>query len=192
MIIDDIGTIDKKYDVIYADPAWSYTDKCNSGKRGAGFKYPCMNLSDLMQLPVKRLAADNCFLFMWHVGPMPLEALKLVEAWGFTFKNMKAFTWVKKTKNGLDHFGMGNYTRANSEDCLIAVKGRPKRVDASVRQIVKAAKRAHSQKPDEVRDRIVKLAGDDKNFIELFARHEHKLWDCWGNEIESVQLNEVA
>jgi N6-adenosine-specific RNA methylase IME4 len=75
---------------------------------------------------------------------------------------------------------------------LIAIKGRPKRVDASVRQIVKAAKRAHSQKPDEVRERIVKLAGDDKNFIELFARHEHKLWDCWGNEIESVQLNEVA
>jgi len=187
VIIEDIGNCPNKYDVIYADPPWSYKDKCNSGNRGAEFKYPCLELSDLMQLPVKSLAADNCILLMWWVPPMPIEALKLVEAWGFTFKNMKGFTWHKKTKNGLDHFGMGNYTRANSEDCLIAIKGKPKRESASVRQIIESEVRAHSQKPDVTRDRIVQLAGADKRFLELFSRQEVSGWDCWGNEISSIK-----
>ena len=187
MIIEDIGSCPNKYDVIYADPPWSYKDKCNSGNRGAEFKYPCLELSDLMQLPVKSLAADNCILLMWWVPPMPIEALKLVEAWGFTFKNMKGFTWHKKTKTGLDHFGMGSYTRANSEDCLIAIKGKPKRESASVRQIIESEVRAHSQKPDVTRDRIVQLAGADKRFLELFSRQEVSCWDCWGNEISSIK-----
>jgi N6-adenosine-specific RNA methylase IME4 len=174
---------DKKYQIILADPPWSYRDKCNSGQRGAGYKYPCLDLSDLMQLPVKSIADDDCVLFMWHVAPMPLEAIKLVEAWGFTLKTMKGFTWHKTNKlAGTSFIGMGNWTRANTEDCLIAVKGRPKRIDASVRQFIESTIRKHSQKPDEVRDRIVKLMGDLPR-IELFARQRADGWDAWGNEL---------
>lgn len=174
----------KKYQVIYADPPWSYRDKAKSGDRGASQKYRCMDLSDLMQLPVKSIAAENCVLFMWHVPPMPVEALKVIEAWGFKLKTMKGFTWHKLTRKKHSSFmGMGNWTRANTEDCLIAVRGNPKRISASVRQFVEAPIRAHSQKPDEVRDRIVELMGD-LDRIELFAREMHPGWDCWGDELE--------
>ena len=174
----------KKYQIILADPPWNYRDKANSGQRGAGHKYPCMDLSDLMQLPVKSIAADNCILFMWHVPPMPLEALKLVESWGFKLKTMKGFTWVKLNKRIRTPFmGMGNWTRANTEDCLIAVRGSPKRVSANVRQHIEAPRREHSQKPDEVHDRIVELMGDLPR-IELFARQQKPGWDAWGNELK--------
>ena len=78
--------------------------------------------------------------------------------------------------------GMGNWTRANTEDCLIAVKGKPKRIDASVRQLVISRLRSHSQKPDEVRNAIVQLMGDLPR-IELFARQTEEGWDSWGNEL---------
>lgn len=173
----------KKYQVIYADPPWSYRDKCNSGNRGAGHKYSCMELSDLMQLQVKQLADNDCVLFMWHVPPMPTEALKVVEAWGFKVKTMKGFTWHKLNKRaGTSFLGMGNWTRANTEDCLIATRGNPKRVNASVRQFIEAPLGAHSQKPAEIRDRIVQLMGDVPR-IELFAREQADGWDAWGNEL---------
>ncbi len=178
-----------KYQLIYADPPWSYRDKCHSGKRGAMYKYPVMALEDIMRLPVNELADDDCLLAMWWVPPQPAEALKVVEAWGFEFKTMKGFSWHKLTKHGKSHFGMGNYTRANTEDCLFAIKGRPKRISASVRQFIEAPRRAHSQKPDEARDRLVELMGDVPR-IELFARHKFPGWDVWGNEVESDVLLE--
>lgn len=176
----------RQFEIIYADPAWNYRDKAKSGNRGASQKYACMDLSDLMQLPVKRIAADNCVLFMWHVAPMPEAALKVIEAWGFKLKTMKGFTWHKTTKTGKSFMGMGNWTRANTEDCLIAVRGKPKRVSASVRQFVEAPIREHSRKPDEVRDRIVEMMGDLER-IELFARQRHEGWQCWGNELDSPE-----
>lgn len=182
MIITDLYNCENKYNIIYADPGWKYRDKAQAGERGAEQKYRVNDLSDLMQLPVKKLASDNCALFMWWVPPMPLEAIKLVEAWGFKLKNMKAFTWHKETKHGKSHIGMGNWTRANTEDCLIAVRGKPKRVSASVRQFVNAKIGRHSEKPNEVRERIVQLCGDVPK-IELFARQEFENWDQWGNEV---------
>lgn len=174
---------DKKYQVILADPPWTYRDKANSGQRGAGHKYPCMELADLLQLPVKRLAADDCVLFMWHVPVMPLEALKVMEAWGFRLVTMKGFTWHKlNPKAGTSFMGMGNWTRANTEDCLIAVRGHPKRIDGSVRQFIESPRGRHSAKPAEVRDRIVQLVGDVPR-IELFARQAAPGWDSWGNEL---------
>lgn len=113
----------------------------------------------------------------------PAEALEVVKAWGFTLKNMKGSTWRKLTKTGKDHFGMGHWTRANSEDCLIATRGTPKRVSASVRQMVSAKHRGHSVKPDEVRDGLVELMGDVSR-IELFARTQSAGWDVWGDEVQ--------
>lgn len=173
----------QKFNIIYADPAWTYNDKAASGQRGAGFKYPTASLSDLMQMPVNQIAADDCVLFMWWVAPMPLEALKLVEAWGFKLKTMKGFTWHKLNKKALTSFlGMGNWTRANSEDCLIAVKGNPKRINAGIRQFIEAPIREHSRKPDEIRDRIVELMGDLPR-VELFSRQSIDGWHHHGNEV---------
>lgn len=111
------------------------------------------------------------------------KPFQVVEAWGFKLKTMKGFTWHKRTKNGLSHFGMGHWTRSNTEDCLFAVKGSPKRASAAVSQLIEAARGRHSEKPAEARDRLVKLMGDVRR-IELFARVQAAGWDAWGSELE--------
>lgn len=169
--------------IIYADPPWVYRDKCHSGERGVLYKYDLMTVEQLcaMRPFIDTIAAADCLLAMWWVPPQPAEALRVVEAWGFKFKTMKGFTWHKTTINGKDFFGMGNWTRANTEDCLFAVRGTPKRISAAVPQIIHAMRREHSQKPDEARERLVKLMGDVPR-IELFARQETPGWTVWGNE----------
>ena len=178
----DIFSTDKKYNIIYADPPWSYKDKAQAGKRGACFKYPVMNLQDICNLPIKDIVADDCILFLWVTMPMLKEGLELIEKWGFVYKT-NAFTWVKTNKKSNTLFwGMGNWTRANSELCLIATKGKPKRIAANVHSVVMTPIEQHSKKPDEVRERIVRLCGDLPR-IELFARQHIEGWDCWGNEV---------
>src|SRR4051812_29597901 len=171
--------------IIYADPPWVYRDKCHSGERGAGYKYDLMTPAELAKLRpvIHSNCATDCFLAMWWVPPQPMEALELVTAWGFKLKTMKGFTWHKLTKNGKDHSGMGNYTRANTEDCLFAVRGKPKRLSAAVPQLIHAPRREHSRKPDEARDRLVELMGDVPR-IELFARQKHTGWCVWGDGVE--------
>ena len=85
------------------------------------------------------------------------EALEVIEAWGFTYKTV-AFNWVKQNKTGAGLFwGLGNWTRSNSEICLLAVKGKPKRMSASVHSVILSPVQQHSRKPAETRDRIVEL-----------------------------------
>jgi len=172
------------FNLILADPPWKFRDKCNSGKRGASHKYPVMKLADLKALPVPTLAAENCLLAMWWVSAMPKEAIELAESWGFKVKLMLGFNWEKLTKTGKRSFLMGHYTRGGSEGCLFAVKGSPKIVNHSVRQVIIAKQRAHSQKPDETRERLVQMMGDVPR-AELFAREKVPGWKSWGNEIES-------
>lgn len=174
----------KKYKIIYADPPWSYRDKAAAGKRGAAFKYPVMTLEDLKKLPVGGVADENSILFMWVTMPKLDECFEVIKAWGFDYKTV-GFTWVKTNKKSPGHFmGMGNWTRANAELCLIATKGSPKRINAGVHSVVVSPLEGHSKKPDQVRDRIVVLIGDLPR-IELFARDKTEGWDVWGNEVES-------
>ena len=178
----------KKYNVIYADPPWAFRVWSEKGKeRSADKHYSCMTLDDLKQMPVNSITAgDGCALFMWATFPMLREALDLIEAWGFKYKTI-AFNWVKQNKSGAGLFwGLGNWTRSNSEICLLAIKGKPKRVSAAVHSVVMTPVQRHSQKPDEVRERIVKLVGDVPR-IELFARQSAPGWDCWGNEAPQIQ-----
>lgn len=176
--------IEKKYSIIYADPPWQFKNKHTGGSMNSGAEqqYPTMTIEDICLLPVNSITADNAFLFMWWIASMSKEALDVVEAWGFKLKTMTAFTWVKQTVNDKDFFGMGFYTRQQAENCLIAVKGKPKVQNHSVRQLIKSTIRKHSKKPDETRDRIVTLCGDLPR-IELFARNIYNGWDCWGNEV---------
>ena len=184
-----------KYNLIYADPPWMYRDKCKSGNRGAEFKYPVMKVEDICRLPVWEIASEeSCLLAMWWVPTMPSEALEVVKAWGFRLMTMKGFTWHKTNKNkGNSAIGMGHMTRANSEDCLFAVKGRlPKRINASICQHVTAPRTAHSEKPHIIRDNLVSLLGDVPK-IELFSRENIQGWDAWGNEcINSIEMKSAT
>jgi N6-adenosine-specific RNA methylase IME4 len=172
----------KKYQIIYADPPWSYRDKALAGNRGAGCKYLTQEKTWIDNLSVSTIADENCALFLWVTMPKLNECWELIENWGFEYKTV-AFTWVKKNKKADSWFwGMGRWTRANAELCLLATKGKPKRLSAGVHSVVDSPIERHSQKPKEVRKRIVDLLGDIPR-IELFAREETEGWDAWGNEI---------
>ena len=174
----------KKYSIIYADPAWSYNNK---GTRGAASgHYGVMRLADIEAMDVGSIAADDCVLFMWATFPMIREALRTIEAWGFDYKTA-AFIWIKQNKSGNGLFmGLGNWTRANAEVCLLATKGKPKRISAGVHSVVLSPLQQHSRKPEAVRERIVELIGDLPR-IELFAREAPPGWDVWGDEAPEVQ-----
>jgi N6-adenosine-specific RNA methylase IME4 len=170
----------RKYNIIYADPPWTYRDKALAGERGAGCKYNLMTLEEIQSMPIDQIAADDCALFLWGTWPLLGEALYTVGHWGFTYKTL-GFIWIKTNpKSGTPFWGMGNWSRSNSEYCLLATRGRPRRVSASIHSVVHAAIRRHSQKPDEVRDRIVQLCGDLPR-VELFARERVAGWDSWGD-----------
>lgn len=178
---------DKKYSIIYADPPWGYQ---NRGTRAAASKhYGTMTVEEIKKMGVGDagggIANSDCALFMWATFPMLREALEVIEAWGFTYKTI-AFNWVKQNKTGAGLFwGLGNWTRSNSEICLLAVKGKPKRVSASVHSVILSPVQQHSRKPAEARDRIVELMGDLPR-IELFARETAPGWDSWGNEVPTA------
>jgi len=176
---------DKKYQIIYVDPPWQYRDKALAGNRGAGCKYAVPTHEWLESLPVSDIAANNCVLFLWVTMPKLSECWQLIRRWGFVYKTV-AFTWVKRNKSKVGYFwGMGSWTRANAELCLLATRGRPQRIAANVHSIVDAPVCGHSQKPNEVRERIVKLLGNLPK-IELFARERVEGWDAWGDEIREA------
>ena len=177
----DIFSTQKKYSIIYADPAWTY-GKWENGLRNPSLHYPVMTTDSIAALPIPEIAADNCILFIWVTYPLLPEALEVIKAWGFTYKTV-GFVWVKKNKNSdSNFFGLGNWTRANSEICIIGIKGKIDRLDASISQVIESPIEGHSKKPDIVRSLITKLVGDLPK-IELFSRTKTDRWDCWGNEL---------
>ena len=176
----------KKFKIIMSDPPWTYNDKALAGNRGACCKYDVMTIEDIKNLPVQDISDDDCILFMWVTFPLLQEGLDTIKAWGFTYKTI-GFNWVKKNKKSDSWFwGMGNWTRSNSEICLIGIRGKPKRMSARVHSVVDSKIEGHSKKPQEVRDRIVELCGDIPR-IELFARNKTEGWSVWGNEVECDQ-----
>lgn len=172
---------ERKYSVIYADPPWSFDVWSGAGKdRAAENHYPTMTQEQIEALQVGQLAADDCALFLWAVMPQLPEALRVIEAWGFQYKTC-AFVWVKQTRDQ-ERFatGMGYWTRANAELCLLATRGAPVRLNADVHQVVSAPRLEHSKKPDEIVERIERLVPGP--YIELFARQCRTGWDSWGNQ----------
>ena len=145
--------------------------------------YPTMSISELCALPVADLAAKDSALFLWATFPQLPEALRLIQAWGFTYKSV-AFVWLKQNRKSPGWFyGLGFWTRGNAEVCLLATRGHPKRQAANVHQFIISPVREHSRKPEEAREKIVALMGDLPR-VELFARQSPPGWDVWGNEVE--------
>lgn len=181
---NDIVKSKKKYKIIYADPPWSYNDKLPD-VRGAESHYNTMTMNDIYDLPVYDIADDDCILFLWGTWPLTKDVIQTLEKWEFDYKTC-GFIWIKQSSTGKDFVGMGHYTRGNSEYCLIATKGHPKRIDASISQVIRTQIKEHSAKPDLVRKQIVKLCGDLPR-IELFARTIINGWDVFGND-EKLKL----
>jgi N6-adenosine-specific RNA methylase IME4 len=174
----------RKYSAIYADPPWSFRNWSAKGTgRNAISHYDCLDFSALAALPIADLAADNCALFLWAIDPLLPRALELLKAWGFEYKTV-AFYWIKlnsAAKHKADFFtGLGYWTRANPEQCLLATRGKPARQAKDVRRLVVEKRREHSRKPDCVRERIERLVSGP--YIELFARETKSGWDCWGDQ----------
>lgn len=179
----------KKYQIIYADPPWEYdlTGGVKNAKGLAKQHYQTMSTDEICAMPISSICAEDAAIcFMWATFPTMSKALKVMEAWGFSYKGA-AFVWVKTyAKSGKLFWGMGNYTRANAEVCLLGVskgfKASERVKSHRVHQIVEAPFAGHSRKPPEVRERIVELLGDVPR-IELFARERVDGWDAWGDEI---------
>lgn len=175
-----------KYDIILADPPWTFSvwnkDKSD---RYVGHKYDLMDTQAICDLPLGKLIAKDAVLFLWATWPNLLDALRVIEAWGFTYKT-EAWVWVKANKNGFGHFtGMGYYTRSNTEICLLATKGTPLKVAShSIQALIYAPVMEHSRKPDDQYRKIEALY-PDRNYLELFARRKRPGWHSWGNEIRS-------
>ena len=182
----DIYNTNKKYNIIYADPPWSYRNSPSKKGTSRGFAknyYDLMSVGELKKLNISKITDNNGVLLMWATFPMIQEALETIKNWGFTYRTC-AFVWVKKNKKQNTNFwGCGYYTRSNAEICLLATKGKIlERKSHSIHSIIEAPVEVHSKKPDIVREKIIELFGDLPK-IELFARQSVEGWDCWGDEV---------
>lgn len=179
------------YGALYADPPWHYAvwAEDSQSSRLASAKYKVMSTAEIAALPVGDLAAPDAVLFMWITWPQLFDAKEVIDGWGFTYKTC-AFSWMKAHARQMDmlrddadaQVGMGYWTRANSEVCLLATRGKPKRLNADVRQGIIEPRRQHSRKPDCVPGRIERLVAGP--YVELFARTTRLNWDSWGNQTD--------
>ena len=177
----------QKFATVYADPPWRFQNR--TGKVAPEHKrlnrYETMELEEIKALPVSELAAGDCALFLWITMPMLCEAWEVMEAWGFSYKTA-AFVWIKlNQKADSVYWGMGHWTRANAELCLLATRGTPRRQAKNIHQVILSRIEEHSKKPEEARRRIEALMGDVPR-VELFARRPAPGWDVWGNEVDST------
>lgn len=182
------------YSTILADPPWQFQNR--TGKVAPEHKrllrYPTMELKEIMDLPVSRVAAAKSHLYLWVPNALLLEGLKVMEAWGFTYKTN--IVWYKIRKDGgPDGRGVGFYFRNVTELLLFGVKGSMRTLQPGRTQVnlFPTRKREHSRKPDEVFDIIEDCSPGP--YLELFARFARPGWHQWGNEdVEVNSLNGVA
>ena len=176
---------DKKYNIIYADPPWNFKNYSNkTSNSNVNQHYQTMSMQEIKDLPIQDIADKDCILFMWCTDPLLPKQLEVVDAWGFTYKTV-GFYWIKENKNqqkSLYWKGVGYWTRSNPEICVIATKGKPKRIGFNVDKLTFATRDIHSRKPQIIRDKIVELMGDIPR-IELFARQTVEGCDSWGNRV---------
>jgi N6-adenosine-specific RNA methylase IME4 len=174
----DIYNTDKKFRVIYADPAWSYNDKQNTSELGGAAKhYDTMSISDICALPVKDIAEDNAVLFLWVTSPLLEDSFKVIKEWGFKYKT--SFVWDKVKHN------MGHYNSVRHELLLVATKGSCTPDNKVLHNSVQRVERNdnHSEKPIEFLDIIDEIYTHGFK-LEMFCRNIKKdNWFGWGNEL---------
>lgn len=188
------GLIPMKYGVILADPPWSYAMRSEKGyEKSPEAHYETMPLDAIKALPVRDLAGGDCLLFLWSTWPHLMQAIEVMDAWGFTYKTGGA--WFKKTTHGKAAFGTGYIFRSACEPFLVGTVGDPFTRSKSERNIVEAdgpedipdridaLRREHSRKPPEMRAIIERLCPHAFG-CELFAREPWAGHDTWGNQAD--------
>jgi N6-adenosine-specific RNA methylase IME4 len=171
--------------VLVADPPWKFGDSLPGKKRGAAKHYPCMPVigyGSISRFPLPPLE-DNAVLFLWRVAAMQNEAVIVAMNWGFVVK--AELIWLKQTKTGKRHFGMGRQFRNEHESCLVATRGRVTPKVKNVCSTFTASAGAHSAKPDEFYEIVERMY--DGPYVELFARRQREGWSCYGNELAKAQ-----
>lgn len=171
------------YSIIYADPAWDYDNRIqHNGKETTGsaiYHYPTMKVDEMKALNIQSICEKDCLLFMWSSSPHLPQAIDLMQSWGFEYKTI-AFVWDKQRVNP------GYYTMSQVEICLVGKKGKipSPRGARNIKQFLSQMRGRHSEKPNEIRDRIAQMFPTQRK-VELFARQEVPGWSRWGNEVES-------
>ena len=183
-----------QYRVVYADPPWRFATYSDKGKgRSAEAHYDCLSIDEIKRFPVVQWTAPDAVLLLWATDPLLARALEVIAAWGFTYKTV-GFYWVKLNKGTGNRLsrdwpllaernfftGLGFWTRANPEVCLLATRGHPKRSAGDVPKLLIAPRREHSRKPDETYERIERLLPGP--YLELFARRSRPGWDSLGQQ----------
>jgi N6-adenosine-specific RNA methylase IME4 len=190
-----------KYQVIIADPPWSFDDKLAKmkapTKRGAASQYDVMTLADIIGLDVASLADPaGCVLALWVPGSFMESGIKVYQGWGFKLK--QNYTWVKTKKRKLkagelahpaNHlaFGMGRLFRQTHETALICTSGKSVYTsleDHSQRSVTFWPNMGHSQKPPTLHFSLEAMF-PQANKLELFARRDFPGWTCVGKECPS-------
>lgn len=181
-------THNEKPRVLIADPPWSYR---NGGNRGAAERqYPTMGVDRICALGVSEIVADDCVLFLWATWPQLVEAMRVIEAWGFTY--LTGLPWVKISGlpsidlwgdlNVKPQYGVGYWVRGCTEPLLIARRGNVSPPDGGFVGLLSENFR-HSRKPDNVYHIAEQLPGP---YLELFCRRPRPGWLHWGNEHDST------
>lgn len=170
----------KKYQIIYVDPPWSYRNKKTGGGMTSGSenKYPTLSLDEIANMPIVNIADKNSVLFLWATVPLLPEALSVMSAWDFKYKTM--LTWRK-----IMSLGMGYWFRGQCEHLLMGVKGKVKAFRLQEPNFIQCKALRHSQKPEQFRDLINRATKNINpcNKIELFARQTVGGWDSWGDQL---------
>jgi N6-adenosine-specific RNA methylase IME4 len=177
-----------KVGAVYADPPWPFATYSEKGKGRSPEQHYHVPGSPLdifmLDVQLRPVLADDCVLFMWVTMPQLRLGLNVMNSWGFDHKTTD-FTWVKTNRDGSPFKGLGYWTRANAELCLLGTRGRPQRLARDVGQIVMAPRGRHSAKPTEIRDRITRLVPGP--YLELYARERASGWYSWGDQLPAAE-----
>lgn len=176
----------KKYNTIYADPPWQFQNRTGkvAPENKRLMRYETITTQEICQLPVSEIAAEKAHLYLWVPNALLPDGLKVMDAWGFEYKSN--LIWEKVRKDGMpDGRGVGFYFRNVTEMLLFGIKKKsmPNRTLQPARSqvnLLRAAKREHSRKPDEIIPIIEACSQEPR--IELFARGIRDGWDVWGNQ----------
>jgi len=179
-----------KYSTVLADPPWRF--KNSTGKVAPEHKrlarYPTLSLDEIISIPVDEITEEKSHLYLWVPNALIAEGLKVMEAWGFTYKTN--IIWYKIRKDGgPDGRGVGFYFRNVTEMVLFGVKGKLRTLQPGRSQvnILTTRKREHSRKPDELYDIIESCSPEP--YLEMFARGGRENWTIWGNESKNYQIS---
>lgn len=187
-----------KYATIVADPPWDYgadherwPSSPTSGRGGKirpsvthhGMPYAPLTLAAIEAIPVAEFAADDCRLFLWSTSRFLPSALRLLEAWGFAYR--QTTVW-RKTGNP-SPFG-GSVAPNHAEFLLIGTRGAPPRAERWTSSVIEVpSQRVHSRKPEVFLDLVEQVSPGP--YLELFARRNRMGWDTWGDEaLEHVEM----